>query len=115
MDINTYENDEKELDAEFEPFEDDVELDQPRYEVWGFCYDENDNILDREIHFGTFDDPDPAVAKAKYLVDQPDALVLLTTDEVAYMSIEVETVIDLDGMSQNDATLFQEIVILRRK
>ena len=100
-----------ELDAELGEFE----LDPPRYDVWGFCYDENDNILDREIHFGTFDDPDPAVEKAKQLVGYPEALILLTTDEVKYMSIEVETVAEYDDYEENVGTLFQEIVVLRRE
>jgi len=114
METNRFENDEKELEAEFEPFEDEVELKGAKYQVWLFHYDEDDNILDEENLLFTFADPDPAVAKAKELVQDQKTLARYATPKTAYFGIEVETVVDLDGFEENVATLFQEMVILRK-
>ena len=49
MDINTYENDEKELEAEFEEFEEDFEIEKADYQVWVFGYNEDDGLLETTI------------------------------------------------------------------
>ena len=96
---------------------DELNLDEmkpARYEVWLLCYDEDDNILDAEVRVGTYDDPDPAVAKAKYMTSQPDAIRLLVPENVAYVSVEAQTVVETEtDYFENVGTLFQEFVALR--
>ena len=114
MDINTYENDEKELEAEFEEFEEDFDAKPALYQVWLFHYDEDDNILEEENLLYTFSDPDPAVATAKELVLHPESLARYATAKTAYFGIEVETVVEFENHTENVGTLFHEFVILRK-
>ncbi len=110
-DINKYENDEKELDEEFGDFE----IFPAKYEVWLFNYDEDDNILDEDTLLFSFSDPDPAVAKAKELVDHPEELARYATSKTAYFGIEVETTVEYDdGYSENVGTLFQQFIIFKK-
>ena len=44
MDINAYDNNEKEAEAEFEEFEEDFEIAKPSFEVWAFGYDAYDRL-----------------------------------------------------------------------
>ena len=89
-------------------------INQARYEVWLLCYDENDQILDAEVHIGTYDDPDPAVEKVKYMAGQPEAIKLLVPDNVAYVAVEAQTVAETEpDYFENVQTLAQEIVVLR--
>lgn len=106
-------NDEEMMEA-FEAFEDDINLPEARYEVWLLGYDADDNITDYECLLGSYDDPDEAVVKAQQvfmLEDLPSDI----PEEVAYVELLVETVIDLDGESRNDGTLFSEHIIVRKQ
>lgn len=89
---------------------------QVTYEVWGIGYDSEDCVTDAEFLFKTFDKPEDAVEYAKSLTfsdvvqlsaeDNPD---LELEYEVAYISIEVETVIDdEDEGTMNVGTIFRK-------
>jgi len=108
-DINKYENDEKELDEEFGDFD----LPPAKYQIWLFHYDEDDNILDEENLLFTFSDPDPAMVKAKELVNDIETLKRYATPKTAYFGIEVETVVEFEDHSENVGTLFAEYVVLK--
>ena len=105
-----------ELDTnKFEEFEEDFDARPAKYQVWLFHYDEDDNILDDEDLLFTFADPDPAVEKAKQLTLDQETLARYATPKTAYFGIEVETVVEFEDHTENVGTLFQEMVILRRK
>ncbi len=109
---------EKELDKEkFEEFEEDFDAEGARYQVWLFTYDAEQNLID-SYFLKEFDDPDPAVAHAKDLLvkfnaaenpmDVIDDLELEIGSNSKYASLEVETVVDVENMETNVATLFQD-------
>lgn len=99
-----------------EDMEDISENAEVTYEVWGIGYDSEDCVTDAEFLFKTFDKPEDAVEYAKSLTlsdvvqlsaeDNPD---LELEYEVAYISIEVETVIDdEDEGTMNAGTIFRK-------
>lgn len=98
-----------------EDMEDISENAEVTYEVWGIGYDSEDCVTDAEFLFKTFDKPEDAVEYAKSLTlsdvvqlsaeDNPD---LELEYEVAYISIEVETVIDdEDEGAMNVGTIYK--------
>jgi hypothetical protein len=96
---------------DLEDFEEDTPV---TYEVWAIGYDANDKITDAELFLGEFTDPDKAIEKVKSLTFSD--VIQLAADEdctipdepVAYLSIEVETVIaDYDG-TMNVGTIFRK-------
>jgi len=83
---------------------DDFDLETPVYQVWALGYDENDCITDFSKLFGTFKDPDTAVKYAENLNPTiPTA--------IAYVSLEVETVVDEDGEEENVGSIYRRIII----
>lgn len=118
MDANTYENDEKELEAEFEPFEDDFEIEQADYQVWAFGYDADDQITDFEFSLFSSKNPDEAVAYAKHLVENEDAeMITELTDipnDVAYLGIEVEEVVEVEGVETNQGSIYHGHIIIKK-
>lgn len=120
MDINTYENDEKELEAEveeeaFEEFEEDFDAQKADYQVWVLGYDENDNITDFEEMVYSDPNPDNAVdyAKAFIKIGMLDSLKL--PDDIAYVEVLVETVVEVDGYEVNVGNLFDDHVLIKKE
>jgi hypothetical protein len=83
------------------------------YSVWALGYDCCDRTTDKETLLGEFTNPDEAIAYVESadleLIQHIDNGVL--TDDTAYLSIEVETVItdpdDEDGGTMNIGTIYQ--------
>ena len=96
---------------DLEDFEEDTPV---TYEVWAIGYDANDKVTDAELFLGAFTDPDKAVERAKSLTFSD--VIQLAADEdcivpdepIAYLSIEVETVVeDEDASTMNIGTIFK--------
>lgn len=70
------------------------------YEVWALGYDENYNITDAEMLIKTFADAEEAITFAKQLTlsdiiyQAAEESVTRYSSNVAYINIEVETVVD---------------------
>lgn len=81
------------------------------YELWAIGYDCYDEVTDTEVLIGEFEDPDTAVIVANRITleDVVNQLGTDITDDVAYFSIEVETVIeDEDDSTMNIGTIFKK-------
>lgn len=97
----------------------DMPADTPvYYEVWAIGNDREDQTTDTELIFGTFTDPDQAVAFAKELSAEnvhdlaADCDYSIPTD-VSYVSIEVETVVpDDEGGTMNIGTIYKKTIEL---
>lgn len=84
------------------------------YEVWAVGYDSDDCITDAETLMGTFEDPESAIAAAEKIT-LADIIWQAADDydgsapaDVAYISIEVETVFEDDeGDWLNAGTIYQ--------
>jgi hypothetical protein len=86
------------------------------YEVWAIGYDNDNEVTDAELLLKTFKDPDEAVTYAKGVeladVIQLDNSKSLPAAEVAYINIEVETVVDdEDGGTMNVGTIFYKHIV----
>lgn len=86
------------------------------YEVWAIGYDEGSAITDTDMLIGEFADPDKAIEKAKVLTladiihqaaEEDNGAT--PAENVAYISIEVETVVDdEDGeVTMNVGTIYK--------
>lgn len=97
---------------DLEDFEEDTPV---TYEVWAIGYDENRAVTDVDMWLTEFEDPDKAVEYAKQ-VTLADVIHQASKNDsnaeavvnIAYISIEVETVIaDYDG-TMNVGTIFRK-------
>lgn len=97
---------------DLEDFEEDAVV---TYEVWAIGYDEDCAITDTDLYLGEFIDPDRAIEVAKNLTFS-DIIQLAAEEDnvvpdetVAYISIEVETVVaDDEGDSMNVGTIYKK-------
>lgn len=86
------------------------------YEVWAIGYNNNNEVTDAELLLKTLKDPDEAVAYAKGVeladVIQYDTCNNLPANDVAYINIEVETVIaDDENGTLNVGTIFYKHIV----
>ena len=118
MDINTYDNNEKELEAEFEEFEEEIEIEHDDYQVWVFGYDADDQITDFELLLFSSKNPDEAVAYARHLVENEDTeMITEITDipnDVAYLGIEVEEAVEVEGIETNQGSIYHGNILIKK-
>ena len=86
------------------------------YEIWAIGYDEDGDITDSELFIDSFDNPDDAIkaARAISLTDiidldaESSAGFFDEHKRVTYVSIEVETVVEVpeDDYVENIGTIF---------
>lgn len=90
------------------------------YEVWAIGYTADNKITDTDMLIGEFTDPDQAVEKAKTVTladivhqaaEEHDGSE--PADDVAYISIEVETVVDDEEEgTMNVGTVYKRTIVL---
>ena len=118
MDINTYDNNEKELEAEFEEFEEDFEIERADYQVLAFGYDADDQITDFELLLFSSKNPDEAVAYARHLVENEDAEMITELadipNDVAYLGIEVEEAVEVEGVETNQGSIYSGNILVKK-
>jgi hypothetical protein len=107
------------VNAIIEELEDISEDTAVTYEVWALGYDGNDAVTDTEMFIKEFSDPDKAVEYAKQLTLADIVHIASENDNgketgnVAYISVEVETVIDdEDEGTMNVGTIYRKEVWL---
>jgi len=102
----------------FEEFEEDFEIEKADYQVWLFGYDEDDQITDFEFSLFSSKNPDEAVAYAKHLVENEDVeMITELTDipkDVAYLGIEVEEVVDVEGIETNAGSIYHGNILIKK-
>ena len=86
------------------------------YEIWAIGYDEDGDITDSELFIDSFDNPDDAIKYARSLrfvdIADLDAETLAgffdESKHVTYISIEVETVVEVpeEDYTENIGTIF---------
>lgn len=96
------------------------------YEVWASGYDFNDEITDTNTFMKDFKDPDEAIEYAKQLTladiieqdakDRGDEKIKELDTEIAYISVEVETVIeDEDDSTMNIGTIYKRDLCINNR
>ena len=89
---------------------DDFDAKAATYQVWVLGYDENENITDFEVLVDESKDAESMVECAERYVEEERYGTMSFPDEVKYIEVLVETIVDLEGYNENVGTLFSKIV-----
>ena len=89
---------------------DDFDAKDATYQVWVLGYDENENITDFEVMIDESKDAESMVEYAERYVEEERYGTMAFPDEVKYIEVLVETVVDLEDYDENVGTLFSKIV-----
>ena len=89
---------------------DDFDAKDAMYQVWVLGYDDNENITDFEVMIGESKDAESMVEYAECYVEEERYENLKFPNEVKYIEVLVETIVDLEGYDENVGTLFSKIV-----
>lgn len=88
----------------------DVELQEPRYEVWVLGYGSDGNITDYEVFIADYEDPEDAIKRAKKVVEE-EYRTLTPPEGVAHLVIQVETVVEVEeDETENIGTIYEDSV-----
>lgn len=93
-------------DLDFEEFEEDFDEQDASYQVWILGYDENEAITDYELLVKSFSNAERAVEYAKEYVDEGKYQNETFPDNVNYIEVLVETVVEFEDRTENVGTLF---------
>ena len=92
---------------------DDFDAKDATYQVWVLGYDENENITDFEVMVSESKDAESMVEYATNYVEEERYGTMAFPDEVKYIEVLVETVVDLEDYDENVGTLFSKIVKIK--
>ena len=92
---------------------DDFDAKDATYQVWILSYDENENITDFEVMVNESKDAESMVEYAKNYIEEERYRTIVFPDEVKYIEVLVETIVDLEDYTENVGTLFSKIIKVR--
>ena len=92
---------------------DDFDAKDATYQVWVLGYDENENITDFEVMVNESKDAESMVEYATNYVEEERYGTIAFPDEVKYIEVLVETVVDLEDYDENVGTLFSKIIKIK--
>ena len=92
---------------------DDFDAKDATYQVWVLGYDENEHITDFEVMVNESKDAESMVEYAKRYVEEERYGIMTFPDEVKYIEVLVETVVDLEDYNENVGTLFSKIIKIK--
>jgi hypothetical protein len=93
------------------------ETSEVTYAVWAIGYDSDSKVTDTDMLLCEFTDPDQAVAKAKTVTladivhqaaEEDDGSE--PSEDIAYISVEVETVVNTEDGTMNVGTIFKRVL-----
>ena len=92
---------------------DDFDAKDAMYQVWILGYDENENITDFEVMLNESKDAESMVEYTKKYVEEERYKTIAFPDEVKYIEVLVETIVELEGYTENVGTLFSKIIKIK--
>ena len=92
---------------------DDFDAKDATYQVWVLGYGENENITDFEVMVNESKDAESMVEYATNYVEEERYGTMAFPDEVKYIEVLVETVVDLEDYDENVGTLFSKIIKIK--
>lgn len=92
---------------------DDFDDKDATYQVWVLGYDENENITNFEVMVSESKDAESMVEYATNYVEEERYGTMAFPDEVKYIEVLVETVVDLEDYDENVGTLFSKIIKIK--
>lgn len=91
----------------------DFDAKSATYQVWVLGYDENEHITDFEVMIDESKDAESMVEYATNYVEEERYGTMTFPDEVKYIEVLVETVVDLEDYTENVGTLFSKIIKIK--
>ena len=92
---------------------DDFDAKDATYQVWVLGYDENEHITDFEVMIEESKDAESMVEYATSYVEEERYGTMTFPDEVKYIEVLVETIVNLEGYDENVGTLFSKIIKIK--
>ena len=92
---------------------DDFDAKDATYQVWVLGYDENENITDFEVMVNESKNAESMVEYAENYVEEERYGTMTFPDEVKYIEVLVETIVDLEDYDENVGTLFSKIIKIK--
>ena len=92
---------------------DDFDAKDATYQVLVLGYDENEHITDFEVMVNESKDAESMVEYATNYVEEERYGTMAFPDEVKYIEVLVETVVDLEDYDENVGTLFSKIIKIK--
>ena len=92
---------------------DDFDAKDATYQVWVLGYDKNENITDFEVLVDESKDAESMVECATNYVEEERYGTIAFPDEVKYIEVLVETIVNLEGYDENVGTLFSKIIKIK--
>ena len=92
---------------------DDFDAKDATYQVWVLGYDENEHITDFEVMVNESKDAESMVEYATNYVEEECYGTMTFPDEVKYIEVLVETIVNLEGYDENVGTLFSKIIKIK--
>ena len=92
---------------------DDFDAKDATYQVWVLGYDENEHITDFEVMVNESKDAESMVEYAERYVEEEHYGTMVFPDEVKYIEVLVETIVNLEGYTENVGTLFSKIIKIK--
>ena len=92
---------------------DDFDAKDATYQVWVLGYDENERITDFEVMVNESKDAESMVEYAETYVEEERYGTITFPDEVKYIEVLVETIVDLEGYDENVGNLFSKIIKIK--
>ena len=92
---------------------DDFDAKDATYQLWVLGYDENEHITDFEVMVNESKDAESMVEYAERYVEEERYGTMTFPDEVKYIEVLVETVVDLEDYDENVGTLFSKIIKIK--
>ena len=92
---------------------DDFDAKDAIYQVWVLGYDENEHITDFEVLVDESKDAESMVEYATNYVEEERYGTMTFPDEVKYIEVLVETIVNLEGYDENVGTLFSKIIKIK--
>ena len=91
----------------------DFDAKDATYQVWVLGYDENESITDFEVMVNESKNAESMVEYATNYVEEERYGTMEFPDEVKYIEVLVETVVDLEDYDENVGTLFSKIIKIK--
>ena len=92
---------------------DDFDAKDATYQVWVLGYDENEHITNFEVLVDESKDAESMVEYAERYVEEERYGTMTFPDDVKYIEVLVETIVDLEGYDENVGTLFSKIIKIK--
>lgn len=93
--------------------DEDFEAPEATYQVWVLGYTKDEAITDFEVLVNESKDPNRMIEYAKKYIEEKRYETMTFPEDVAYIEILVETVVDIDDYESNEGTLFTGVVELK--